>query len=145
LDRVMAALHGVAAVMRAGDPELPDIPGAHLEGPFISRQRLGAQPDFVLQPEAGLLERILALDVGRLVTLAPEVPGAAEASLRFAEAGVRVSLGHSRDDGSHALGLLRQEGTVFGFTHLFNAMGGIEGRTPGLAGVALAARDAWAE
>lgn len=144
-ERILAALEGVRQVQAEAAPGMPDIVGAHLEGPFISRDRLGAQPDFVLEPDLGHLEQVLASGVVRLVTMAPELPGAAEASRHLASHGIRVSLGHSTDDGSSASSLLKQRGTVFGFTHLFNAMGGLEGRRPGLVGAALASEDAWAE
>lgn len=145
LERVLAALEGVREVRALAEAGMPDIPGAHLEGPFISRGRLGAQPDFVLSPEPGMLDRILELDVVRVVTMAPEAPGANAAAERFAGAGVRVSLGHSRDDGTETVRLLGNKGITFGFTHLFNAMGGIEARSPGLAGAALASERAFAE
>lgn len=145
---VLRALAGVRKVRDARDPDLPDIPGAHLEGPFISRKRLGAQPDFAVDPAAGPVEQVLATGVVRLVTMAPELPGAAAAARRFTEAGVRVSFGHTADDGSHTRRLLAEveaAGGNAGFTHLFNAMGGISARTPGAAGTALAAPGAWAE
>lgn len=141
-ERVLAALHGVAEVKASGGTDLPDIPGAHLEGPFISRQRLGAQPDFALEPLPGAVAEVLATGVVRLVTLAPELTHAATALESFRAAGVRVSLGHSTDDGSATR---RLPAGPLGFTHLFNAMGGIEGRRPGLAGVALASSESFAE
>jgi N-acetylglucosamine-6-phosphate deacetylase len=130
------------------DAVLPDIPGAHLEGPFISPGRLGAQPPFTLQATPDLLRQLLDRDVVRLVTLAPEVPGALEAARSFAAAGVRVSVGHTRADYDTVVALAREvraAGGTFGFTHLFNAMGGIEGRSPGPAGAAFALVDGYAE
>src|SRR5947209_3735845 len=57
----------------------PNLLGAHLEGPFLSPERPGAMdPSVFLAPEVGLLERLLAAGAGkvRLMTLAPELPGA---------------------------------------------------------------------
>ncbi|HLR45564.1 MAG TPA: N-acetylglucosamine-6-phosphate deacetylase [Deinococcales bacterium] len=145
---VIRVLEGVRAVRADGDPALPDIPGAHLEGPFISRERLGAQPDFALPPEPELISRVLETQAVSVVTIAPELPGAEAAARRFAEAGVRVSFGHSADDGSATRRLLqavRAAGGSAGFTHLFNAMGGISARVPGVAGTALTDRGSWAE
>ena len=143
-ERIMAALLGVREVALERRHDLPDIPGAHLEGPFISRNRLGAQPDFVLEPSDPFLQQVLDLDVVRVATIAPELPGAIAAAQAFNAAGVRVSLGHSTDDGTFASAVLQALPTA-GFTHLFNAMGGIEGRRPGLAGTALASSTAYAE
>ena len=145
---VMDALRGVAEVCREGAPGGPDIPGAHLEGPFISPHRLGAQPPFAILPEPGRIAEALATGAVRLATLAPELPGAAAAMADFARAGVRVSLGHSAasfDCAAAALDTVRAAGGIGGGTHLFNAMGGIEGRSPGLAGALLTSDFAYAE
>ncbi|GGN37926.1 N-acetylglucosamine-6-phosphate deacetylase [Deinococcus daejeonensis] len=135
--RVMDALRAVADLRRQGVPGGADLPGAHLEGPFISAQRLGAQPPFTLDPTADRLDEILRLDVVRAVTLAPELPGATAAALRFARAGIRVGVGHTRADADTVSGLLaavHASGGQAAATHLFNAMGGVEGRAPGPAG-----------
>jgi N-acetylglucosamine-6-phosphate deacetylase len=153
-ERVLAALDGVAEVRAAsaGSPaeaaRMPDIPGVHLEGPFISPERLGAQPPFTLLPEHELVAEVTSRDVVRVVTLAPELPGALAAARAFASAGVRVSVGHTRADYETVRELaraVREVGGTFGFTHLFNAMGGVEGRSPGAAGAALALADGHAE
>lgn len=130
------------------DGNFPDIPGAHLEGPFISPERLGAQPPYTLIPTPEQLDELLNLDTVRLVTLAPEVDNAQLAARRFAEAGVRVSVGHTKasyeDVAAFAKIVKAADGTL-GFTHLYNAMGGLEGRIPGVVGAALADSEAYAE
>jgi N-acetylglucosamine-6-phosphate deacetylase len=145
---VMAALRAVRAAQSQGIPQGARIAGAHLEGPFINPHRLGAQPPFPIPATPALVDEVLALDVVRVVTLACEMPGAADAITRFARAGVRVSLGHSAadfDTATAALDQVRACGCVACGTHLFNAMGGIEGRRPGLAGAVLASPHAYAE
>ncbi|HEX7005480.1 MAG TPA: amidohydrolase family protein [Trueperaceae bacterium] len=148
-ERVLGALEGVREVRaEPGDGPLPDIPGAHLEGPFISPRRLGAQPPCTQLPEPDLIAQVLEPGVVRVVTIAPELPGALEAARTFARAGVRVSVGHTTASYEQVLDLavlMREEQTEYGFTHLFNAMGGIEGRDPGVAGAALGLLDAHAE
>ena len=144
---VLAALRGVEEVMQE-DADLPSIPGAHLEGPFISPKRLGAQPPFALEPTPARVEAVLKLGVVRLVTLAPELPGALGAAARFAAAGVRVSVGHtvaSFGEVQALLKVVREVGGTVGFTHLYNAMGGLAGREPGVVGAALAHPDVYAE
>ena len=146
-EAVLAALRGVAEVIEEG-ADLPSIPGAHLEGPFISPERLGAQPPFALEPTPARVEAVLELGVVRLVTLAPELPGALGAATRFAAAGVRVSVGHtvaSFEEVQALLEMVREAGGTVGFTHLYNAMGGLAGREPGVVGAALAHLDTYAE
>ncbi len=110
--------------------------GVHLEGPFISAAKLGAQPDFV-QP--GSLDEVLALHALapiRLVTLAPELPGHLALIAPLRAAGFVIQAGHS--SGSYEDGVAALEQGAAGFTHLFNAMSGLHHRAPGMAGAALA-------
>nr|WP_254606141.1 N-acetylglucosamine-6-phosphate deacetylase [Deinococcus sp. JMULE3] len=136
-DTVLSALQAVADVTRHPVPGGADMPGAHLEGPFISPQRLGAQPPFTLDPTPERLDEILKLGVVRAVTIAPELTGATAAAARLARAGVRVGVGHTRADADTVLAFLtvvHASGGQGAATHLFNAMGGVEGRSPGPAG-----------
>lgn len=151
--RVMAALRGVREVMdeeRTGGPftGTPDILGAHLEGPFISPGKLGAQPPDDLPPDPALVAEVIALGVVKVVTLAPELEGAVQAAQAFARAGVRVSFGHTlataEQAGSAVDAVLAAAGTP-GFTHLYNAMTQLGSREPGVVGTALSRSDAFAE
>ena len=150
-EAVVRALHGVAEVMREPDAAgaaLPDVLGAHLEGPFISPHKLGAQPAFTQLPTAELVSEVLSLDVVRLVTMAPELPHAAEAAASFAAAGVRVSSGHTVATYEQATTLLEAVwtgGGEAGFTHLYNAMTQLGSREPGAVGAALSSSRAYAE
>jgi N-acetylglucosamine-6-phosphate deacetylase len=118
----------------------PRVLGAHLEGPFISPQALGAHPAAAQRdPDRALLERLLAAGPVAHVTLAPERPGALELIDVLCERGIVVSLGHSNATAAEAhAGFDRGARTV---THLFNAMRPFGHRDPGLAGVALARED----
>jgi N-acetylglucosamine-6-phosphate deacetylase len=118
----------------------PRVLGAHLEGPFISPQALGAHPASAQRdPDRALLERLLAAGPVAHVTLAPERPGALELIDVLCERGIVVSLGHSNATAAEAhAGFDRGARTV---THLFNAMRPFGHRDPGLAGVALARED----
>ncbi|HLU81905.1 MAG TPA: N-acetylglucosamine-6-phosphate deacetylase [Trueperaceae bacterium] len=153
-DRVLAALKGVAELVEeqraAGGavPGLPTILGAHLEGPFISPHRLGAQPAFAVEPTPEAVTEVLATGVVRVVTIAPEVEGAVSASRAFAAAGTRVSIGHTVADSDAVTELaaaVTAAGGTLGFTHLFNAMPGLGSREPGVVGAALADDKAYAE
>ena len=132
------ALSGIAEAMA----ECEALLGAHLEGPFLSPKRLGAQPPFPQKPDPALMEDLLALAPVRVVTLAPELPGALELVRLLVGRGVRVQLGHTAVGYEEALHAL--EAGAVGFTHLFNAMTPLHHRAPGVAGLALE-RGLWAE
>jgi N-acetylglucosamine-6-phosphate deacetylase len=122
--------------------------GVHLEGPFVSPHRLGAQPNFVVEPSQQRVQEVLDFGVIRVVTIAPEQPQALEACAMFARTGVRVSIGHSiasTEQVEEAIGVVESAGGFSSGTHLFNAMGGLEGRNPGIVGAILANPDVWAE
>jgi len=114
--------------------------GIHLEGPFISPKRLGTHPaEFRRDPDPALLGRLLEAGPIRLVTLAPELPGALDLVDLLFERGVAVSLGHTDATGEEArAGFDRGVRTV---THLFNAMRPFSHRDPGIVGAALSRPD----
>jgi N-acetylglucosamine-6-phosphate deacetylase len=144
-DDVLSALRGVAAVAAAPADDEAAVLGAHLEGPFVSPGRLGAQPPFAVDATPERVAEILALGVVRLATVAPEVPGMLASVATWAAAGVRLNVGHTRADAAAVeafLGAVRAAGGRAGATHLFNAMGGLEGRAPGPVGALLGDADA---
>ena len=118
----------------------PRVLGAHLEGPFISPDRLGTHPaDARRDPDGALLERLLAAGPVSHVTLAPELAGALELVDLLRDRGVTVSCGHSDATAAEARqAFARGAKTV---THIFNAMRPFAAREPGLAGAALVADD----
>lgn len=121
------------------------IPGIHIEGPFVNPAKRGGISLANISPiQTGLLEEILETTRGylKIMTLAPELPGAEAVYKRLKEAGVLVSLGHS--DARGQVVLPRQ---AFSVTHLFNAMSGVDHRADqeGLANRALAGLPAWVE
>lgn len=131
----MDALRAVAEVYDRGVEGGPRIHGAHLEGPFVSPHMLEAQPPFNIEPTAELVAEAVATGCVRVVTITPELKHAPTALKAFAQAGVRVSLGHNyhqkfrRRRADDLSGLCRRWNR--GGTHLFNAMSAIEGRRPG--------------
>jgi len=144
-DEVLAALRGVAAVAAAPADDEAAVLGAHLEGPFVSPGRLGAQPPFAVDATTERVAAILEIGVVRLATVAPEVPGMLAAVPAWAAAGVRLNVGHTRADAATVeafLDAVRAAGGRAGATHLFNAMGGLEGRAPGPVGALLGDTDA---
>jgi N-acetylglucosamine-6-phosphate deacetylase len=118
----------------------PRILGAHLEGPFISPDRLGTHPaESRRDPDVALLLRLLEAGPVSHVTLAPELPGAFELMDLLRDRGVTVSCGHSNATAAEAReAFARGAKTV---THIFNAMRPFAAREPGLAGAALVSGD----
>ena len=105
--------------------------GAHVEGPFINPAFRGAhEPACITDPTPEQVE-VIARARPRLVTIAPELPGALEAIARLRQAGVVVSAGHTGADfdlGRTAIAA----GVRFG-THIYNAMPAVHHRRPGIA------------
>ena len=123
-----------------GDAGGARILGVHLEGPFLSEKRLGIHPPAARRdPDPALLDRLLGAGPVRLMTLAPELPGAGELIDRLLLAGVAVSCGHT--DATAAEGMHAFDRGARTVTHLFNAMRPFRHRDPGLAGAALARED----
>lgn len=119
--------------------------GFNLEGPFLSPDRRGAHEASALRLPSDLAPAELAtLESGlRVITVAPELPGALELIGRLGDRGVIVSLGHS----AATLDVARA-GFAAGArstTHLFNAMSGVDHRDPGLAVAALSDDTVYAE
>jgi N-acetylglucosamine-6-phosphate deacetylase len=112
--------------------------GAHLEGPFLAPARRGAHPDqhLVAPSLAALQERISGFEPEiALVTLAPELEGAAAVIGALRRLDIAVSLGHSgADEQQAAAAFTAGVGMV---THAFNAMGGLQHRNPGPLAAAL--------
>ncbi|GEM48044.1 N-acetylglucosamine-6-phosphate deacetylase [Deinococcus cellulosilyticus] len=125
-----------------------DLPGVHLEGPFISSGRLGAQPPFAISPTKELLDEILALDVIRLTTVAPEIEGVIESLPQLIQAGVRISIGHTRASFDQVMDFIKTAqglGGTVAATHVYNAMGGLTGRDPSILGAVLISRSIYGE
>ncbi len=134
-EQLLAALREVP---RGGDG--PRVLGAHLEGPFLSALRLGIHSaDARRNPDVDLLERLLDAGPVRLVTLAPELPGASKVIERLLRREIAVSCGHSDADAEQANGAF--DLGVRSVTHLFNAMRPFHHRDPGIVGAALARPD----
>lgn len=110
--------------------------GLHVEGPFLNPQKKGAHnPAYLRTPSLEAVAGWSPESGVRLVTLAPELPGALPVIDALASRGVLVSAGHSAatyDETTAAL----DAGTRYG-THLFNAMPSLHHREPGLPGALL--------
>ncbi len=101
---------------------IPEIAGAHVEGPFIARDRAGAQsPEFICEPDPDLIACLLEhRDIIKRVTIAPEIKGAMTAIKSLSHAGIVVSGGHSNAWEEEARAAL--ENGMRSVTHTFNCM-----------------------
>ena len=114
------------------------IVGAHLEGPFINPVRKGAHPErFIRAPDIDLFHRLLDAAGGslRLLTLAPELPGAHELIAAAREASVAVSIGHTDATFDEATRAIDAGASLA--THVFNAMRPAHQREPGVIAAVL--------
>lgn len=119
--------------------EAGEIAGIHLEGPWLSPRHRGAHdPDLLRQPDGAEVEQLLHAGRGhlRMVTIAPELPGAPEVIGLLREAGVTVAVGHTDCDADGLRDAVRAGASVV--THLCNAMRPIHHREPGPVTAALA-------
>ncbi|MCY9006622.1 N-acetylglucosamine-6-phosphate deacetylase [Peribacillus frigoritolerans] len=117
--------------------ENAEIVGVHLEGPFISPARKGAQPeDYIVDPDVTLFKRWqeMAENQIKLVTLAPEQPNGLDLAAHLRGTGVVASIGHS-DATYDQIDEAIQAGTTH-VTHLYNGMRGLHHREPGVLGAA---------
>jgi N-acetylglucosamine-6-phosphate deacetylase len=136
---LLAALAEVPAA-----PVGPRILGVHLEGPFLAGRRLGThRSDGRRDPDGALLDRLLAAGPVRMMTLAPELPGALELIDYLVARGVTVSCGHSDATAEQATAAFNRGARMV--THLFNAMRPFNHREPGIVGAALVRDDVFVE
>jgi N-acetylglucosamine-6-phosphate deacetylase len=120
--------------------------GIHLEGPYISAQHRGAHAlTWLRTPEPEETEALLRLAEGylRLITIAPELPGAGALIERLAAAGVRVSIGHTDATFEQTQQAIRLGATHM--THCFNAMRPLRHRDPGPLGAVVEAEQVHGE
>jgi N-acetylglucosamine-6-phosphate deacetylase len=126
---LIGGVRALAAATRRGT-----IAGIHLEGPWLSRARCGAHdPARMRDPDPAEIDAVLAAGGGaiRMVTLAPELPGADDAIRRFLDANVVVAVGHTDATYEQTQRAIAAGATVG--THLFNAMPPLHHREPGPA------------
>ena len=137
IEPTRASLAGVAAAMRE-NVDGADIPGAHMEGPFLCEKYKGAQDARAnLAPSVENFARLTGEDASivRLITLAPELPGAEDFIRWAAGRGIVCSAGHT--DASYEQMEQAVQWGVTQVTHLFNGMNPLHHRNPGVPGAAL--------
>lgn len=121
-----------------GDSGLAAPFGIHLEGPCISAARRGVHPaEDIAVPSLELFDRLHRAAHGclRLITVAPEIPGALDLIREATRRGVVISIGHTDGEAADAVAAIEAGATHV--THTFNAMRPLDHRKPGVLGKVL--------
>jgi N-acetylglucosamine-6-phosphate deacetylase len=149
-DRTCRALDQIARFIEAGPGKQrhngAEYLGIHLEGPFISHARRGVHPaEWIAPPSAQALQRYTqaARGYARLLTLAPELPGALEVVDAARATGLRVALGHT--DATYAQAQAAIARGASHAVHVFNAMRPFSHRETGVLGAVLTSPEVAAE
>ena len=151
-DSIQVMRENMIAVKMAMEMQKPDddrcatIPGVHLEGPFLNPGRCGAlnSSSFVEPTEYHLKELLEGFeDMVKIITIAPELNGAAKLIRKISEMGIIVSMGHS--DATYSEAEAGFNAGAKGITHLFNAMRSFHHREPGIVGFGLLNKEVYIE
>ncbi|QHN03868.1 N-acetylglucosamine-6-phosphate deacetylase [Granulicella sp. WH15] len=147
IDATLHALDALANLIESPIPANEATPlGIHLEGPFLSHAKRGVHPTDLLQPPSiELFDRFQQAARGhiRLLTIAPETPGALDLIAHATHSGVKVTLGHTNATAAETLAAIAAGATSS--THLFNAMRPLDHREPGVVGTILDRPDIYAD
>ena len=151
-DQTCRSLEGIARYirepqnLRPRDGARAEVLGIHLEGPFISHARRGVHPENeIAAPSLALLDRFLQAAGGaaRILTLAPELPGALDLVDRARKAGLVVALGHTDATYEQARAAIARGARHA--VHVFNAMRPLSHRETGVLGAVLTEPEVSAE
>lgn len=115
----------------------PAIKGIYLEGPFISREKCGAQnPEYIMKPDASMIRRLNEVSDGlvKVVAIAPETEGAMKC-IEELSTDFKCSIAHTTADYDTAKEAM-EKGALH-VTHFFNAMPAYSHRAPGVIGAAM--------
>jgi N-acetylglucosamine-6-phosphate deacetylase len=125
---------------------MSQILGIHLEGPFLNPVRCGAQDRRSLEsPSVSGLKKLIDgyEDIIKIITIAPEIPGAIRVIEKCVSLGIKVNMGHS--DATYKQALKGKKAGASGISHIFNAMRPFHHREPGLIGLGLLDEDIYIE
>jgi N-acetylglucosamine-6-phosphate deacetylase len=152
VDETCQSLEGIAQYIRSHETQsenaglAAEILGIHLEGPFIAKARRGVHPpDAIARPSIEILDKFRAASDGliRIITVAPEIPGALKLITVAAANGIVAAIGHTDADYEQARAAI-QAGARHA-VHFYNAMRPFTHRDPGVIGAILTEPDVTAE
>ncbi|MGB6987812.1 MAG: N-acetylglucosamine-6-phosphate deacetylase [Candidatus Sulfotelmatobacter sp.] len=133
LERLADAIEAAQGSLGEGDALQARPLGIHLEGPFLSHKRRGVHPpEYLVEPTLQIFDRLWQAARGhvRMITIAPELPGALEVIAEAARREVCVSIGHS--DATLEAARAGVRAGARHATHTFNAMRPLDHRDPGI-------------
>ena len=129
----------IKAVLKAmGREKGAHILGIHLEGPFLSPERIGGQEQEGISPvDLAYMERIYKTAKGKIfnMTVAPELKGMRDLALYCIEKGIILQAGHT--NATYDQMIEGMQANIMHVTHMFNAMRPLHHREPGTVGAAL--------
>jgi N-acetylglucosamine-6-phosphate deacetylase len=153
VDETCRSLEGIAQYIRAHEKfeqdsagPVAEILGIHLEGPFISKSRRGVHPpDSIARPSVQILDKFRAAADGliRMVTVAPEIPGALDLIQAAVSNGIVAAIGHT--DANYDQTQAAIQAGARHTVHFYNAMRPFSHRDPGIIGAVLTEPDVTAE
>jgi N-acetylglucosamine-6-phosphate deacetylase len=151
VDETCASLQGIAQYIRSHEQQentglAAEILGIHLEGPFISKTRRGVHPpDAIARPSVEVLDKFRTASDGliRILTIAPEIPGALELIGAAVANGIVAAIGHTDADYEQTRAAV-QAGARHA-VHFYNAMRPFSHRDPGVIGAILTDPEVTAE
>ena len=152
VDATCRSLEGIAQYIRAHESAADnsrfgaEILGIHLEGPFINPERRGVHPvDSIAAPSVEVLEQFRAAAGGliRILTVAPEMPGALKLIAAALADGIVVALGHTDADYAQARAAI--DAGARHAAHVYNAMRPFSHRDPGVISAVLTDANVTAE
>jgi N-acetylglucosamine-6-phosphate deacetylase len=139
IDQTLRSLEHLASAVESHTPANEARPvGIHLEGPFISHAKKGVHPPAdILAPDIALFDRFYEAARGhiRVMTIAPEIPGALDLIEHATSLGVKVSIGHTNATSEEAHAAIAAGAKSA--THTFNAMRPLDHRDPGVIATVL--------
>lgn len=141
-----SGVRGQRSAVKGLTPPASVILGVHLEGPFLNPERCGSlDKEIFLKPRLSSLKKVIAgyEDIIKIITIAPEIPGALRVIEKCSELGIKVNMGHS--DATYKQAVEGKKAGATGITHLFNAMRPFHHREPGLAGLGLIDEELYVE
>ena len=144
-EQLLEMIHRMIAVYDQ-HPDGSAILGLHIEGPYINQSKRGAQPAQAIRPpDLDEMKTLIEASRGliRIVTLAPELPGALELISFLSKEGIVASLGHT--EASYEQVIAAVDVGLSRATHLFNGMTGFNHREPGAVGAVLVRDEVYAE